>query len=89
MERGHWLYPAPNFLDEFWLEGPWSEDRAEQQRLNRLARSCPHAMLDRNGTNGSKRRFKCCACQTIWSGPHDDPGDTDEILEDIGEWLGD
>jgi hypothetical protein len=45
-------------------------------------------MLDRNGTNGSKRRFKCCAYNTIWSGRHDGPEDVDAILEEMGEWLG-
>ena len=74
---GHPLYPSQTFMRQHWLEGPWRADRDEQQKMNKIVRECSHSLLDRNGTNGYKRRFKCCACETIWSGPYDgddDPG---------------
>jgi hypothetical protein len=63
------VYPTTASLKEYWAEGPKSDDEAEQERLDWLARRRSHPTLDKSGTNGFKRRFKCIACRTIWSGP--------------------
>ena len=70
--RGHPLFPSESFLRQHWLEGPWRANRAEQDVMNQIVRICNHGVLDRNGTNSHKRRYKCIACETIWSGPCDD-----------------
>ena len=84
---GHPLYPSETFMRQHWLEGPWRADRDEQQKMNKIVRECSHSLLDRNGTNGHKRRFKCCACETIWSGPYfeDDHQGPDAL--DVSDWV--
>ncbi len=76
------LYPTAAFLSEYWAEGPRSEDNAEQKELDHLARRCRHPILDRQGTNGYKRRFKCMACRTIWSGPLSTEEETQDWTDD-------
>ena len=84
---GHPLYPSETFLRQHWLEGPWRADRDEQQKMNKIVRECPHGVLDRNGTNGHKRRFKCVACETIWSGPYDEEDHQASDTIDLGDWV--
>ena len=84
---GHPLYPSETFLRQHWLEGPWRADRDEQQKMNKIVRECSHSLLDRNGTNGHKRRFKCCACETIWSGPYPEDDHRGPGVFDDGDWV--
>ncbi len=66
--RRHAVVPG-GFLTECKEEHPRSDDKAEHKQLDRQAAWCGHPTLDRNGTNGYRRRFKRMACRTIWSGP--------------------
>ena len=75
---GDELYPTMAFMAEHWAEGPTSDDKKEQKQMDRVALRCNHEKLDRTGTNGYKRRFKCMACGTLWSGPLATEGENDD-----------